>query len=195
MSKTANSTLDLPADQDFVCGQSQAIQNINAIVGQIASTEIAVLLVGESGTGKEVYASLIHRLSGYARLPLKKVNCAVSEPRQLLSQIKDCLQAPPGGSGRRSGTLFLDAVDELDPSGQKLLLSLLRDGGAGEVSETGLRVISSASQKLDGEVESGRFRRELYFRINGVCLHLPPLRERKEDIPAFMAYSFAKHAS
>jgi len=195
MSKTANSTLDLPADQDFVCGQSQTIQSLNAIVGQIASTEIAVLLVGESGTGKEAYARLIHRLSAHGRLPLKKVNCAVSEPGQLLPQIKDWVQAPPEDSRHGSGTLFLDGVDELDPTGQKLLLSLLRDGGTGEVSQTGLRVISSASQRLDGEVASGRFRRELYFRINGVCLHLPPLRERKQDIAAFMAYFLTKHAS
>ena len=195
MATTVNCGLEAPVDSCFVYGQSEAIQELNAIVGQIARTEIGVLLVGESGTGKEAYARLIHRLSAQSRLPLRKLSCTTLEPDGLLPQLKTYLQAPAEHSEQRLGTLFLDTIDELELTGQKVLLSLLPDGDAGEIGEKRLRLISSASQDLDAKIESGRFRSELYFRINGVCLHLPPLRERKDDIPAFLEYFLAKHAS
>jgi two-component system response regulator AtoC len=191
----ANRHLDLPAQAGLVWGQSEAIQGVNAIVGQIASTEIGVLLIGESGTGKETYARLIHRLSVHQRLPLKKLSCAALEPEQLLPQLKTYLQDPIGGGEEGLGTLFLDGIDELELTSQKVLLSLLPEGEAGEISEKRFRLISAARQDLDAEIGPGRFRSELYFRINGVCLHLPALRDRKEDIPAFMEYFLAKHAS
>jgi len=184
-----------PADDaSFVGGQSEAVQRLNAIVGQIARTEIAVLLVGESGTGKETYARLIHRLSEQRDVPLRKLSCAAWEPGQLLSRLKAHLQTQPGDGVGGVKTLYLDGIDELDLASQKVLLSLLRDGDGGGVGKSRLRLISSASQELRAEVESGRFRRDLYFRINGVCLRLPPLRERKEDIPALIQHFLAKHA-
>lgn len=187
--------LDLTADSGFVCGQSEVIQRLNAIVGQIAKTEIAVLLVGESGTGKETYARLIHRLFGQKDAPLNKLSCTALEPEQLLPRLRAYLQPPMGGGARGLKTLYLDGIDDLDLPAQKALLSLLRDGDAGEVGKNRLRLISSASQDLHAEVVSGRFRRDLYFRINGVCLHLPPLRDRKEDIPAFIEHLLARHAT
>lgn len=195
MATTVNCGLELPIDSCFVCGRSEAIQSLNAIVGQIASTEIGVLLIGESGTGKEAYARLIHRLSVHHRLPFKKLSCTALEPEQLLPQLRTHLQGPMGDSGEGRGTLFLDGIDELELASQRVLLSLLPDGDAGEISEKRFRLISAARQDLDAEIGPGRFRSELYFRINGVCLHLPALRERKEDIPAFMEYFLAKHAS
>jgi two-component system response regulator AtoC len=195
MSNFANLGLDLPSQAGFVPGRCEAILRVNAIVDQIAGTEIAVLLVGESGTGKEAYARLIHGLSLHSGLPLKKLNCTTLEPEQLRAQIKTYLQAPVGKTDGGQGTLFLDGVDELDLTGQKVLLSLLPDGEGAELGEKPLRLISSVSQDFDTEIESGRFRRELYFRMNGVCLHLPPLRERKEDIPEFMERFLARHAS
>ena len=187
--------LDLSTNLDFVCGQSEVVRHLNAIVRQIAGTEIAVLLMGESGSGKETYARLIHGLSDQRDLPLKKVSCTLFEPEQLLQRLKSHLQTPVGDGLESSGTLYLEGIDELDMQGQKVLLSFLRNGDAGETGKKRPRLIASTSQDLNAEVESGRFRRELYFRINGVCLHLPPLRERKEDIPAFMEHLLAKHAS
>jgi|SRR5437773_804045 len=195
MAKTTNSGLDLPFHHGFIHGESEGIQCLNTNVGQIAQTEISVLLVGESGTGKEAYARLIHNLSSRSRFPLKKVSCTALESGQLLSQLRSYLQAACGGNGDNPGTLFLDGINELDLPGQKLLLSLLPDENSGEDGEKHLRLISSTSQDLEVEVASGRFRCELYFRINGVRLHLPPLRERKEDIPAFMDYFLAKHSA
>jgi len=194
MGRLANPELEIPSDLGFVYGNSETVRTLNAMAGQIARTEIGVLLVGESGTGKEAYARLIHHLSLQSRLPLVKVSCTAPEPEQLRSQLKACLQTTVRG-GESAGTLFLDGIDELDQTGQKVLLALLPDGDGGDLGATRLRVISSASRDVEGEIESGRFRRELYFRVSGVCLHLPPLRERKSDIPEFVAYFLAKHAS
>ena len=195
MATPINHSLGFPQDSGFVCGQSEIAYRLNAIVGQIARTEIAVLLVGESGSGKETYAHLIHQLSEQRDIPLKKLTCAPLEPEQLQYRLKNYLQALETNSLESLGTLYLEGIDELDFHGQKMLLSLLREGDDSEIRKKRLRLISSASRDLQADVESGRFRRELYFRINGACLHLPPLRERKEDIPAFMKYLLAKHAS
>lgn len=91
-------------------------------------------------------------------------------------------------------TVFLDGIDELDLEGQKSLLNLVPDGETNESSPSRFRMICSTLRNLEKEVESGRFRTELYFRINRVCLHLPPLRNRKEDILPFMEHFLAKHA-
>jgi two-component system response regulator AtoC len=179
----------------FVYGQSAAIQRLNALVGEIAQTNIPVLLIGESGTGKEVYGRLIHRLSKYCHAPFKKLSCRALEPGEFLIRLKCDLRV--NGEGAEDGlrTLFLDGIDELDLACQKVLLSLLPDGEIEENGQQGVRLIASTSRNLDKETEAGRFRRELYFRINGVCLHLPPLRDRREDIFALLEHFLAKHAA
>jgi len=91
-------------------------------------------------------------------------------------------------------TIFLDRIDELDLENQKALLSILPDGEIDEDGAYRARIIASTSRDLEKDIDSGRFRRELYFRINGVCLRLPPLRDRKEDIQVFMRHFLAKHA-
>ena len=194
MSNAANLGSDLPSQSRFVSGRSESIQRLNAVVDQIARTEIAVLLVGESGTGKEAYARLIHGLSANSDRPLRKLSCTTLEPEQLRAQLEACLQNPAGKNEAVQGSLLLDRVDELEQAGQKVLLSLLPDGEGAEMGRNQLRLISSVSQDLDVQMESGRFRRELYFRLNGVCLRLPPLRERKEDIPELVESFLARHA-
>src|SRR5713101_7923899 len=166
----------------FVYGHSPAIQNLNTTVREMAATDIPVLLFGESGTGKEVYGRLIHRLSKHCHTPLKKLSCRALEPGEFLAQLKSDLRG--SGEGPEDGlrTLFLDGIDELDLACQRVLLSLLPDGEIDETSHHGVRLIASTSRNLENDIESGKFRRELYFRINGVCLHLPPLRDRREDI-------------
>jgi two-component system, NtrC family, response regulator AtoC len=175
--------------------RSTIMQSLNIMVDEIAKTDIAVLLIGESGTGKEVYARLIHRVSNLSSMPMKKVNCAATDAGRLLAQIRESLGAVGGNGYGEPQTLFLDGVDELDLSCQRVLLSLLSDSeqkcGSGEAA---VRFISSSPSDLEKDIEAGRFRRELYFRINGVVLRLPPLRERKEDIPDLLEYLLAKHA-
>ena len=194
MSTTTN-RISEPADGGLVYGQGATMQSLNAKVAEIARTDIPVLLIGESGTGKEVYARLIHRLSSFSETPLMKVSCtALDAGRDLLSQVQQSLQRT-NHTGDASGSLFLDRVDELDLSCQRVLLSVLSDGElTSGPRQARIRLISSTSQNLEKEVAAGRFRRELYFRINGLCLHLPPLCERKKDIPALFGYFLAKHA-
>ncbi len=179
----------------FVLGHSAAIQRLNAMVEDIACTNIPVLLMGESGTGKEVYGRVIHRLSKHSHTPLEKVNCRAVEQGEVLALLKS--HPRERGESPENGlrTLFLDGIDELDLGSQKVLLSLLPDGEIDENNPNRLRIIASTSRNLEKEIGSGRFRSELYFRINGVCLRLPPLRDRKEDILVFTEHFLAKHAA
>lgn len=194
MSSFLSGTILRASSSTLVMGRSSAIQDVNSLVGQIARTNIPVLLMGESGTGKEVYGRMIHQLSNYGHMRLKKVSCRAVEPVELLT-LKLDLRKGVEDSADGVGTLFLDGIDELDPECQKILLSILPDGEADENNPNRVRLIASTSRNLEKQIESGRFRRELFFRINGVCVHLPPLRDRKEDIHLFVDYFLAKHAS
>jgi len=183
-----------PGNTGFVPGHSPAIKKVNAMVGEIARTNIPVLLLGESGTGKDVYGRVIHRLSRQTATPLKRVNCRTAEHTGVLEVLKSSLRVSDGNSQGSQGTVFLDGIDELDLEGQKSLLDLFPDGGTEERNPSRFRIISSTLRNLKKEVEAGRFRTELYFRINGVCLRLPPLRNRKEDLFPFLEHFLAKHA-
>lgn len=179
------------ANTAFVHGHSHAIRNVNAMVEEIARTSIPVLVMGESGTGKEVYGRMIHRLSKHGHMPWKRISCSVVQQGEILALLKPQLKEDEAGPR----TLFLDGIDELDLESQKILLSILPDGDTEASSSGQARIIASTSRNLEKEVELGRFRKELYFRINGVCLRLPPLRNRKEDIAVFMEHFLAKHAA
>ncbi len=180
----------------LVLGGGPAIHSVNTVVTEIAHTNIPVLLTGESGTGKELYARLLHRLSAFSSRPLQKVNCASLSLANFADEIVDsaCSREPRGAT--ESGTLFLDEIYELDLSCQRALLSILPDGEPkNRGAELSARLICTSLRDLEPEIEAGRFRRDLYFRINGVCLRLPALRQRKEDIPALLDCFFRKHAS
>ena len=195
MSTFVQDTVPSYANSPFVRGKSAAVQNLNSMVEEIARTNIPVLLMGESGTGKEVYGRMIHRMSRQANAPLKKIGCRAVQHGEFLAMLKSELQENGGSAAQSRGTLFLDGIDELDLESQKILLSILPDGEMGEGNSSHVRVIASTSRNLEKEIESGRFRKELYFRINGVCLRLPPLRDRKDDIQLFLAHFLAKHAA
>jgi len=174
-------------------GLGTTIQALNAAVSKIARTDIPVLLFGESGTGKEFYARLIHRLSGLGEGALKKTNCRALDAERLLSQLQ---QKRSIGTEEPAETLFLDGVDELDLGCQRGLLSSLPEGEQNCTARLcNPRLISSSTKELEKEVAAGRFRRELFFRLSGVCLRLPPLRERKEDIPLLIEYFLAKYSN
>jgi two-component system, NtrC family, response regulator AtoC len=178
-------------DAGILCGRSSVIQTLDAVVEQLAATNIPVLLVGESGTGKAVYARIIHWLSGQSATPMKKISCVTIEPNRLHSELR---MLQPNEGDKTTPHLFLDGVEELDSACQKLLLTFLPDGVEWESEVTPrLRVISATTRDLEKEVESGRFRREFYFRINGACIRLPPLRERREDITPLLDYFLQKH--
>ena len=173
---------DGPAAQGFVYGVAPAMLNLNAMAAEIAQTDIPVLILGESGTGKDAYARLIHRLSHRGDTHLCKINCSAIDPGDLLAQVHEAM-------GRflhqeASGSIYLDNIHELDLACQRVLLSLLPDGDNSRSTDVlCTRFISSTTRNLESEVEAGLFRRELYFRLNGACLRLPPMRDRGEDIP------------
>jgi two-component system, NtrC family, response regulator AtoC len=183
-------------DPAFVYGLGADMHALNVLTAEIARTDIPVLLVGESGTGKDVYARLIHRLSGRSEAGLTKINCAALDAGHLLSEVRAAFQGAVELGDVTARTVFLDGVHELDSACQRVLLSLLPDGEAKSGSAQGIaRVVSSTSCNFEKEIEAGRFRLELYFRINGVILRLPPLRDRKEDIPDLLECFLVKHAN
>src|SRR5882762_8974536 len=112
MGTMATDTVGHSADTEFVCGHAAAVQSLNAVVAEIAKTDIPVLLVGESGTGKEVYARLIHRMSGLGEAPLKKVSCAALDAGRLLAEAREEFLSGSGSGQARPRTLFLDDVHE-----------------------------------------------------------------------------------
>jgi two-component system response regulator AtoC len=187
---------ELTAVKGFVNGMGPAMRSVMAVVADVARTDIPVLVMGESGTGKEVYARLIHQLSAFPSATLKKVNCAALTAETLQKQLLGTSEQSDGNSDPQSTTLFLDEIDELDLVTQRALLTILPDGEPkNSTQELSTRLITSTSRDLGQDVECGRFRRELYFRISGVCLRLPPLRERKEDIPKLLDFFLARHAA
>ncbi len=176
----------------FVHGSSLSLIALNAMVSQLAGTTIPVMLVGESGTGKEVYARMIHSLSGAGTGTLRKISCAATDQGQLLRSLNG-IREERGDA--KVQTLFLDEIEELPLECQKQLLTWAPNGEfLGAEGAVCARIISATTHDMNQDVADGRFRRELYFRLNGACLRLPPLRDRLEDIPALMECFLNRHA-
>jgi two-component system response regulator AtoC len=182
-------------NQYFVHGVSPAMRALERTIADIAPTDIPVLLVGESGTGKEVVALEIHRLSRRWNEAFVKCGCAGLTAGSLAARL-NCGDSSAGDGATSSGSLFLDEISHLDPASQARLLDMLPDGtGGASENHLSVRVISSTTRNLEEEMRSGRFREELYYRINGVNLRLPPLRQRTDDIPGLLDFFLKKYAS
>lgn len=193
MSTVSPIILDPVPATGFHSGICPAMQSLNAIVLDVARTDIPVLLFGESGTGKDAYAALIHSLSGRSRNSSTKINCMTLSATDLLAKVNEAFRPAP--TPEQAGTLFLDGIEELDLGSQRTLLSLLRDAeGSTTNARMQPRLICATSKDPEKEATAGRLRRELYFRINGVCIKLPALRERREDIPSLFDFLVVRHA-
>jgi two-component system, NtrC family, response regulator AtoC len=192
MDRQDTDVLQAPAGVSLVTGVAPAMRLLHDMVNEVARTEIPVLLIGESGAGKDAYAKLLHQLSSGNNLRFFKCNCASFD--LIPDQLRQSKVNRPGLQS--CGTLYLDNVQELEPAAQRALLSVLPDGEDTDSSvERVGRLVSSATASLESDVELGRFRRELYFRLNGACLRIPPLRERVEDIPALTEHFLSKHST
>jgi len=168
----------------YLESESTAMRAIEQVMLDIAPTEIPVLLIGESGTGKDAVALQLHRHSQRRGQAFRKILGSSVTPEQL--SLEAMAQEP--------GTVYLDEVADLSPPGQmRLLQSLAEREGTG--NETAPRLISGTTRNLEESMRAGRFREELYFRLNGVCLRLPPLRHRKEDISTLADYFLARYAA
>ena len=185
-----------------IVGNSPAIRAVLDILLLAAPTDATVLIEGETGTGKELVAQALHRLSRRSRAPLVAVNCAALPETLLESELFGHVKgAFTGASESRQGrfrqaeggTLFLDEIGEMPPSVQAKLLRSLQEGevqplGADKAVKVDVRVIAATNRKLETAVAGGKFRADLYYRLNVVPLQLPPLRERREDVPALAAH-------
>jgi len=191
----------LPNDS-VLFGSSLRMQAIRSTLPTVAVSSVPVLIHGESGTGKELLAREIHRLSAVASGRFVKVNCPAIPGTLFESELFGYEKgAFTGANGKKPGrvaladrgTLFLDEIGELEAGLQAKLLQFLQDGkfcpiGGQEEKSADVRLICATNRKLEEEIASGSFRRDLFYRINVVNLHLPSLRERKVDLPVLVDY-------
>ena len=188
--------------ETVVFGQSEAMQLLRSRLARVAGANVPVLIHGESGTGKDIIARLVHSLSPWKSGPFVKVNCPAIPGTLLESELfgyeRGAFTGAYGSKPGRvemahRGTLFLDEISELDMSLQSKLLQLLQDGqfcriGAQADKRVEVRIVCATNRKLEEEIENGTFRQDLFYRINVVNLYMPPLRERRSDIDALVAY-------
>ena len=194
------------SEPDIFAGKSTAMQAINQLIQQIAATEVTVLIEGESGTGKEIIARAIHERSRRCARPFIAVNCAALPDNLIEAEFFGHVRgAFTGAIGDRQGrfqlahggTLFLDEIGDLSPKGQGDLLRVLEDGifrpvGSHKVERADARIIVATNRNLEADGINGRFREDLYYRLNIITITIPPLRERAEDIPTLVK-TFAEH--
>jgi formate hydrogenlyase transcriptional activator len=176
-------------------------------VEQVAATDATVLVTGETGTGKELIARAIHRRSARARGPLVKVNCAAIPPTLLASELFGHERGAFSGAVERrkgrfeqahGGTLFLDEIGELPQEMQVLLLRVLQEReferlGGTQTLQVDVRLVAATNRDLAEDVRAGRFRSDLYYRLNVFPVHVPPLRQRAEDVPPLVAHFAEKY--
>lgn len=189
-------------------GMSERMSKVQAVLDQVAGTDITVLISGESGTGKELVAKAIHKASERGGEPFIKVNCAAL-PRELLeSELFGFEKGAFTGAHRRkygrfemaqNGTIFLDEISEMHMDLQSKLLHVLQEkqffriGGEREV-KANCRILCATNKNIERMVEEQKFRRDLFYRINVVNIVVPPLRDRKEDIPVLVNYFMERYS-
>jgi PAS domain S-box-containing protein len=191
-----------------IIGQSDEMQKIYELIDLVAGSDATVLIAGENGTGKELVAQAIHRESHRGSGPFIVANCSAYSPALLESELFGHEKGAFTGAIKRKkgrierakgGTLFLDEIGEIAPATQVLLLRFLQDHcfervGGEQTLEADVRVLAASNLDLYKEVEAGRFRDDLYYRLNVITIDMPPLRDRKEDIPMLCKHFLEKYS-
>ena len=199
-----------PVDDDGVqmIGNSPAMQTVAKEIGRVAAQNVTVLILGESGTGKELVARAIYQHSHRNNGPFVAINCAAIPESLLESELFGHEKGAFTGADRRrigkfelchGGTLLLDEVGDMAPNTQSKLLRILEERcfervGGNESISVDVRIIAATNQDLEAHIEDGRFRKDLYYRLRGVAIRLPPLRERREDIPQLARHFLIRSA-
>ena len=196
-----------PANSSII-GSSVPMEELLEMISYVAATEATVLITGESGTGKELVAAELHKNSDRHDGPFIKVNCAALAETLLESELFGHEKGAFTGADRRregkfvqahGGTLFLDEIGETTPAMQVKMLRVLQEHelqrvGGEETIKVDVRILAATNRDLATEVKAGNFREDLYYRLNVVTLSVPPLRERREDIPLLVAHFVRKFA-
>ncbi len=191
---------------DRIVGRSAAMQAVYKSIGRVAPLDVTVLILGESGTGKELVARALYHHSGRNRGPFLALNCAAIPDTLLESELFGHERGAFTGADRRRigkfeqahhGTLLLDEIGDLSPPTQAKLLRLLQERqfdrlGGNETIEADVRLIAATNQNLEAAVAAGLFRQDLYYRLKGYTIELPPLRERIEDLPLLVEHFVAR---
>ena len=186
----------------ILIGQSPKIREILSLIERVAKTDSTVLITGESGTGKELVARTLHLKSPRAQGPFVAINCGAIPHELLESELFGYVKGAFTGAVRdkkgrlevaNGGTVFLDEISEMSPALQVKLLRVLQERefepiGSTKSVKVDIRVVAATNKNLEELVKKGRFRNDLYWRLNVVPIHLPPLRERKEDIPLLISH-------
>jgi DNA-binding NtrC family response regulator len=192
-----------------IIGNAPAMQEIFKTVAQVAGSRASILIAGESGTGKELIAAAIHQRSPRCKGPFVKLHCAALAETLLESELFGHERGSfTGAAGRREGrfqqahggTLFLDEIGEISPSIQVKLLRFLQEHefervGGNETVRVDVRVIAATNRDLKAEVAAGRFREDLYYRLNVITLRMPALRERPTDVPLLATHFLRKYSA
>jgi two-component system response regulator AtoC len=206
--ETLRSSLGVDPVRDLMIFESRAMRDLLELAGRVAQHDTTVLITGESGTGKEVLARAIHRLSPRTERSFTAINCAAIPGQLLESELFGHTKGAFTGAVAdrmglfevaHEGTLLLDEIGDLPLDLQAKLLRVLEEGeirrvGGRDAKRVDVRVIAATAKPLEQAVEQGEFRADLFYRLNVVRLHLPPLRERPEDVPALLTH-FARQAA
>jgi two-component system nitrogen regulation response regulator NtrX len=194
---------------DEMIGKSRALDQIRAEVQKVAKSDAKVLVSGESGTGKELVARAIHRLSARARGPFEKLNCAALPKDLVESELFGYEKGAFTGAAQMKrgrleaadlGTLFLDEVGDMSLDTQAKFLRAIETGeierlGGTRTIAVDTRILAATNKDLPAEIQSGKFREDLYYRLNVVPIHIPPLRARREDVPLLVAHFVQRFGS
>jgi two-component system nitrogen regulation response regulator GlnG len=189
-------------EAEHIVGRCAAMQEVYKAIGRAAPLNVTVLICGESGTGKELVARALYHHSGRTAAPFLAINCAAIPETLLESELFGHERGAFTGADRRrigkfeqahGGALFLDEISDLSPAAQAKVLRVLQEQrfervGGNETIATDVRLLAATNKDLEAEVAAGRFRRDLFYRLNGFVIHLPPLRERREDLPLLIEH-------
>ncbi|MGE5703844.1 MAG: sigma-54-dependent transcriptional regulator, partial [Clostridia bacterium] len=199
-------TIDKIKGYDEMIGQSPAMQNVFSIIERVKDIDSSVLIYGESGSGKELVARALHRKGKRRTKPFLSINCAAIPEHLLESELFGFVKGAFTGAlhdkkgtleEANGGTLFLDEIGEMPPALQAKLLRVLQEKevtpiGSNRARPLDVRIVSATNKNLHQMVQDGTFREDLVFRLTVIPIHLPPLRERREDIPLLISYFLQK---
>jgi two-component system nitrogen regulation response regulator NtrX len=199
----------LRSQPDELIGSSATMRRLRETISKAAPSHATVLIVGESGTGKELVARALHRQGSRSQRPLIQVNCAAIPDELIESELFGHEKGSFTGAVRKqvgkfvqadSGTIFLDEIGDMSPRTQAKVLRVLQSGevepvGAQQIADVDVRVLAATNRNLEEEMAEGRFREDLFYRLNVIPIVTPPLREHLEDIPEFVDYFVRRYAN